>query len=80
MHFKRVNYKNLKLTDKSQVPKFYIRLVEKGTREAQYAVKAKTNASEATSENDERSEKDFLATALGNCQKFNEEFEGTFDK
>ena len=24
--------------------------------------------------------KDFLATALKNCQKFNEEFEGTFDK
>lgn len=24
--------------------------------------------------------KDFLATAQENCQKFNEEFEGTFDK
>lgn len=28
----------------------------------------------------ESPKKDFLATALENCQKFNEEFEGTFDK
>ena len=32
------------------------------------------------SKSEETTSKDFLATALENCQKFNEEFEGTFDK
>lgn len=80
MHFKRVNYKKLKLTDKSKVSKSYIRLVEKGTRLAHWAEQEKTNASKATSASEETAGKDFLATALENCQKFNEEFEGTFDK
>lgn len=31
-------------------------------------------------ESEETANKDFLATALENYQKFNEEFEGTFDK
>ena len=31
-------------------------------------------------ESEETTGKDFLATALENCQKFNKEFEGTFDK
>ena len=31
-------------------------------------------------ESKETAGKDFLAVALENCQKFNEEFEGTFDK
>ena len=56
MNFKKVNYKKMELSDKSKVPKSYIRQVEKGTKLAHEAEQAKTKASEATSENDEHSE------------------------
>lgn len=81
MEFRRVNYENLKLGPNDKVSTSYIRLVENGTKLAHLAEQAKkVTEAEATSEDSVHAEKDFLATALENCQKFNEEFEGTFDK
>ena len=82
MRFKRVNYKNLRLRPGDKISPSYIRLVEKDSRLHQMAQKKSKSA--VTDESSQRSvakgEKDFLATALENCQKFNEDFEGPFDK
>ena len=54
-------------------PKTFTRQVESDSRLAQFI-------DSQDSESEKNTGKDFLATALENCQKFNEEFEGTFDK
>ena len=73
MQFKKVNVESLKLGDNAKVSKTFTRQVESDSRLAQFIDRQESGSEETTG-------KDFLAVALENCQKFNGEFEGTFDK
>lgn len=64
LQFKKVNYEKLKLNPSDTIPS-HIRMVESGSSLANLA---------------KQPQKDFLSTALENCQKFNDNLEGTFDK
>lgn len=81
MRFKRVNYKNLRLRPGDKISPSYIRLVEKDSKLYQMVQKTSENiVPEEAPKSTTDAKKDFLATALENCQKFNEDFEGSFDK
>ena len=64
LQFKKVNYENLKLTSSDAIPS-HIRMVESGSSLANLV---------------KQPQQDFLSTALENCQKLNDNLEGTIDK
>lgn len=81
MQFKKINSEDMRLSEDAKVSTTYIRMVEKDSRLAQLIKKPSEEEQPGIiPEASKSSQKDFLATALENCQKFNEEFEGTFDK
>lgn len=81
MQFKKVNFESMRLGEDAKVSPTYIRLVEEDSRLAQLIKKpSEEDQLGIIPEAPKSSQKDFLATALENCQMFNGEFEGTFDK
>ena len=68
MRFKRVNYKNLRLSPGDKISPTYIRLVEKDSKLYQMIQKSpEATTTKITQENGEQPKKDFLATASENC-------------
>lgn len=81
MQFKKLNSESMKLGEDAKVSTTYIRVVEKDSRLAQLIKKQSEEEQPGIIPGvPKSSQKDFLATALENCQMFNEEFQGTFDK
>ena len=66
MQFEKVDVESLKLGDNAKVSKTVTRMVEPDFRLAQFIDRQESESEETTG-------KDFLATDLENCQKFNEE-------